>query len=339
MTRPLRIVARVHSMPPDHNAGSEWMLHSMLRPLVQRGHDVQVWLSRYGASREPYTLDGVQVVPQSARLDLPTAIRRADLVISHLENVPSAGAMARGYGKPLVVIGHNCAGVIFRNMALAGTALAVYNSHAMRREADVVFGERPEWPRPQREIVVRPPVFAADYATTPGDRVTLVNLCKEKGGEVFWRLARRLPDVKFLAVKGAYGQQITYDDLPNVDIVDHTPGDRMRDEVYARTRVLLMPSTSESWGRAAVEAMHSGIPVICSPLPGTVEMAGEAGIFAEPRDTGAWVAAVKRLLEPGEWRLASKRALARARELDPAKDLAAWCDAVEELGGSRGRVR
>lgn len=339
MVRPLRIVARVHSMPPDHNAGSEWMLHSMLRPLVQRGHDVQVWLSRYGATREEYALDGVRVVPQSARLDLPKAIRRSDLVISHLENVPSAGAMARGYGKPLVVIGHNCAPVIFRSMALAGTTLAVYNSVAMRREADVIFGERPEWPRPERELIVRPPVYAADYATTPGDRVTLVNLCKEKGGDVFWALARRMPDVKFLAVKGAYGQQITHDDLPNVEIVPHMPGDRMRDEVYACTRVLLMPSVSESWGRAAVEAMHSGIPVICAPTPGMVEMAGEAGIFAEAGDKPAWEAALRRLLEPGEWRLASKRAAARARELDPTADLAAWCSAVEDVGGRRGSVR
>ncbi|WP_316528263.1 hypothetical protein [Kitasatospora brasiliensis] len=36
------IVARVYGYPPDHNAGSEWMLHSMLRPLAERGHRVEV---------------------------------------------------------------------------------------------------------------------------------------------------------------------------------------------------------------------------------------------------------------------------------------------------------
>jgi glycosyltransferase involved in cell wall biosynthesis len=202
----------------------------------------------------------------------------------------------------------------------------------MQAEAEGFFCEYTAALQPAASIVVRPPVFATDYATMPGDRVTLVNLNEAKGGEVFWRLAERMPHVEFLGVRGAYGQQIERPGgLPNVEVVDHMPGDRMRDEVYARTKVLLVPSATESWGRVAAEAMASGIPVVAAPTPGLSECLAEAGIFAERTDVDAWRSAVERLLEPAAWAEASERALARSKALDPAADLAAWCEAVEAL--------
>ncbi|MFI1769152.1 glycosyltransferase family 4 protein [Streptomyces sp. NPDC020800] len=62
----------------------------------------------------------------------------------------------------------------------------------------------------------------------------------------------------------------------------------MREHVYSRSRVMLMPSLYESWGRVAVEAFASGIPVIAHPTPGLVESLGEAGIFAYRDDLNAW---------------------------------------------------
>lgn len=328
--KPLRIVARVHAMPPEHNAGAEHMLVSMLRPLVERGHDVQAWLSRYGKAHEVYDYRGIQVVPLEARLDFPAAVRRCDVLLSHLEGVPSTSSLARGYGKPLVVVCHNTFRPTFRDAAAGGTALAVYNSQWMRSEAEMFLAEYPKAIRPVREMVVRPPVFAEDYATTPGDRVTLVNCNEAKGGRVLERLARRMPDVPFLAVRGAYGEQVL-PDLPNVEVVEHVRGEDMRERVYARTRVLLMPSSYESWGRAGVEALASGIPVVAHPTPGLCESLGGAGIFVERGDLDGYEAVLRKLVTPAEYELASKRALARSAELDPAAELAAWCAAVESL--------
>ncbi|WP_306085199.1 glycosyltransferase family 4 protein [Streptomyces acidiscabies] len=327
---PLRIVARVHAMPPEHNAGAEHMLVSMLRPLVERGHEVSVWLSRYGRVVEPYEYRGVQVVPLEARLDFPTAVRRADVLVSHLECVPSTAALARGYGKPMTVVCHNTHRPTFRDAAAGGTALAVYNSEWMRREAELFFAEYPQSVRPDRELVVRPPVFADEYAAKPGDRVTLVNCNAEKGGRVLEALARRMPDVQFLAVRGAYGEQIL-PDLQNVEVVEHVRGEDMREHVYARTRVLLMPSSYESWGRAGVEALASGIPVVAHPTPGLCESLGEGGVFVDRNDLDGYEAVLRKLLAPSEFRLASKRAKARSAELDPTDELAAWCAAVESL--------
>ncbi|WP_109000771.1 glycosyltransferase family 4 protein [Streptomyces rishiriensis] len=327
----MRVVARLHGYPPRHNAGAEWMVHSMLRALVERGHDVSVWLSRYTDDRAEYDLDGVQVVPLQTRLDAATAIRKADVVVSHLENVPSAGALARGYGKPLAVVCHNTHLPSFRQMAAGDTALAVYNSQWMAREAELFFAEYPRGVRPGREVIVRPPVFADEYRTKPGNKVTLINLNAEKGGELFGKLARRMPDVEFLAVVGAYGEQIV-PDLPNVEVIDHMCGHEMRDAVYSRTKVLLMPSSYESWGRAGVEALASGIPVIAHPTPGLCEALSEAGVFVDLHDVDGYETVIRRLLtDRAEYRLAAKRARSRSAELDPAPDLAAWCDAVESL--------
>ncbi|MEV7975447.1 glycosyltransferase family 4 protein [Streptomyces sp. NPDC086519] len=319
-------------MPPEHNAGAEHMVVSMLRPLVERGHDVSVWLSRYGKAGKEYDYRGVRVVPLESRLDWPTAVRQADVLLAHLETVPSTASLARGYGKRLVVVCHNTHRPTFRDMAAGGTSLAVYNSQWMAREAELFFAEYPKSIRPAASLVVRPPVFADEYATKPGKAVTLINCNPEKGGRVLKALAERMPDQQFLAVKGAYGEQIL-PDLPNVEIVDHVDGADMRAKVYARTRVLLMPSSYESWGRAGCEALASGIPVVAHPTQGLCESLGEAGIFVDREDVAGYEAVLRKLAAAAEYRLASKRAKARSAELDPAADLAAWCQAVEGLTG------
>lgn len=302
----------------------------MLRALVERGHDVQVWLSRYSGDGKPYDLDGVHVVPLQARLDFATAVRTADVLVSHLENVPSTSALARGYGKPVVAICHNTHRPTFRDVASGGVALAVLNSQWMAREAELFYAEYPRSVRPASTLIVRPPVFADEYRTKPGRKVTLVNCNAEKGGKVLEALARRMPDTEFLAVAGAYGEQIL-PDLPNVEVLQQVPGSRMRDEVYAKTRVLLMPSSYESWGRAGCEALASGIPVVAHPTPGLCESLGEAGVFVDRNDLDSYEAVLRKLMQPAEYRLASKRARARSAELDPTDELAAWCDAVESL--------
>ncbi len=317
-------------MPPEHNAGAEHMLVSMLRPLVERGHDVSVWLSRYGKASKEYDYRGIRVVPLESRLDFPTAVRRADVLLAHLETVPSTASLARGYGKKLVVICHNTHRPTFRDAAAGGTSLAVYNSQWMAREAELFFAEYPKATRPDRSLIVRPPVVADEYRTKPGKAITLINCNPEKGGKVLKALAERMPAQQFLAVKGAYGEQIL-PSLPNVEIVEHVRGEDMREAVYARTKVLLMPSSYESWGRAGCEALASGIPVVAHPTPGLCESLGEAGIFVDRNDVAGYEAVLRKLLTAAEYRLASKRAKARSVELDPAADLAAWCAAVEGL--------
>ncbi len=121
--------------------------------------------------------------------------------------------------------------------------------------------------------------------------------------------------------------------------LEHIDGDRMRDEVYARTRILLVPSEYESWGRVGVEAFAAGIPVIAHPTPGLTESLGTAGIFANRRDIDAWEQAINGLLKPRAYTAASKKAKARAAELDPTADLERWVAAMATLAQRRAAFR
>ena len=300
------------------------MAHTLARALVDRGHRVEVLLSfPLPWLREPYDYQGVRVHPaRDAKAD-PflwfSGPDRADVVVTHLENTPRAVTLGKMYGVPAVHLLHNDHGPT-RAWCNPDVALVVSNTAWIAQQVD----------HPNL-IVVRPPVIPVDYATTPGDAVTLINVNPDKGAHVFYALAERFPDQKFIGVEGSYGEQINRTDLPNVEWIAHVPGHQMRERVYARTRVLLMPSIYESYGRTAVEAMVSGIPVIAHPTPGLCEALADAGTYAHREDIDAWQAALQTLLTSEAWQTASNKAVRRAAELDPADDLDRWCIAIEAL--------
>lgn len=322
----MRILMLAHQWIPQHNAGAEVMAHAMLRALVLRGHEVDVTLSRQ--TGEPYVLDGVRLWPGS---DPRCRVSNADVIVTHLEQTAVAGMLGRWHDVPVVQILHNALPVTVEHTHLA--QLVVANSEWML--ADVTAAKGGALPP---AIICRPPVDPATYRTIPGDRITLINLRRMetspggmtmgKGSEVFWTLAERLPHLSFLAVRGAYGDQDVRE-LSNVEVLEHVPHDRMRDEVYARTRILLMPSSYESWGRTAVEAMASGIPTIAHPTPGLTEALGSSGWLADRDDIVAWVSALD--IVERAYPYMSELALKRSAQLDPTDDLTRWCSAVEAL--------
>jgi glycosyltransferase involved in cell wall biosynthesis len=147
--------------------------------------------------------------------------------------------------------------------------------------------------------------------------ITLINLNENKGGELLYQIAELLPHKKFLGVKGSYDEQIIKH-LPNVTILDKQIDIR---EVYKKTRLLIMPSLYESWGRTATEAMASGIPVICTETGGLSENCGKAGIYAE-RTAEAYALAIEALDNQKLYLRKSKESRIRSRELDPVTELA-----------------
>jgi len=310
----VRIFAVTPNYPPHSRVGAWLATHQLLAHLAGRGHQVTV-LTLYGPP-SGYSLDGVQVVPFDRGRTLDDGVRTSDLVVSHCGDNGAATAAAAKHHIPNLRMAH---GHITRPASLAGAALVVFNSHALADSVDC----------PSPWIVVHPVVHPETWATQPGDRVTLVNLSEPKGGELFWRLARALPDRQFLGVRGGYGAQYLAS-RPNVDLVATT--DNMRDDVYRRTRILLMPSSAETWGMTAVEAIASGIPVIAHPTPGLVESLGPAGIYVDRADGAGWVAEIERLHDRTEWADASTSVLARSGELNPAGDLARFTRIVEHLG-------
>jgi len=333
----VRILTLAHRWIPEHNAGAELMLHGMLRALAARGHEVVVLLSEQGG--DEYKLDGLRIIPGADDPCVRGWIADPDtaVVVTHLASTPRATMLGKWCSKPVIQVLHNTMDITREWLVREPVALAVHNSQWMLADYRgwcIATGRSLP-----HSIIVHPPVYAADYATKPGDRVTLINLRRMestpsglvmgKGAELFWQLAERMPDTLFLGVKGAYGSQFVRDDLPNVEVLEHVPHDQMREQVYARTRVLLMPSSYESWGRTAVEAMASGIPVIAHPTPGLTEALGAAGLFRHRLDVDLWQRTLRYLAFTYDTH--SQAALRRSAELDPTEDLRAWCEAVESL--------
>lgn len=308
----MRILAHVHKAPPEHNAGAEWMLLTIGRELVRRGHAFTIYAAQ---NRRTTVLDGVPIVPRMPPRRLEELHRQADLVVTHLDETRRAIPLAARFATPVVHLVHNDRQLAYHRVTPENAALVVFNSRWIADAAG--------WPGPS--FVLYPPVFAADYRTTPGDRVTLLNLSEAKGGPLFFELAGRMPDVAFLAVRGAYARQEIPRDIPrNVDLIANT-ADVVRD-VYSRTRILLVPSSYESWGRVAIEAAASGIPCVAHPTPGLLESLGAAGTFADRQDPSAWETAIRRLLDdPAVYDEASRLAIRRVDELDPTAQL----DALE----------
>ena len=92
-----------------------------------------------------------------------------------------------------------------------------------------------------------------------GNCITLVNANQNKGVNQFVAIAKAMPNRKFLAVLPYYGERRVPLGSPNIEWI---PFDDDIRNVLKRTRILLVPSFAESFGRIAVEAMINGIPVI-----------------------------------------------------------------------------
>ena len=151
-----------------------------------------------------------------------------------------------------------------------------------------------------------------DLARFDRGYVTMINPCELKGVSIFLALAERHRDVSFAAVPtwGADdGVMQRLDALPNVRPL--TPSDDI-DEIFAQTRVLLVPSLwPETFGYVVPEAMLRGIPVLASNVGGLPEAKlgvdyllrvdpGEfrdGSFWSPPQDIDPWSAALTELLQ------------------------------------------
>lgn len=286
----MEVVAIVHAYPPDVRAGAEIMLYHMMQAMRDRGHVVKV--------ANPGTGEGMAIMRCS----------NPHVVITQLLHADIARVYAQGRGAKFAQVFHND-NRSSRIQARIHHDLTICNTNWLRKALRL------------GGIVVHPPVWPEHHKTTPGDCITLVNLIREKGADTFYALAKRMPDRKFLGVKGGYGKQIIKR-RDNVEIIDNTPD--MKRDVWSRTGVLLMPSHYESYGMVAVEAACSGIPVLYHPTAGLKEAMDGAGIGIHRSLVVDWESAIRSL--DGDLGSAD-----RAARLDTEGELRAFCEAMESL--------
>jgi glycosyltransferase involved in cell wall biosynthesis len=348
----MRILWSIHLYPPKHNCGSEFVAHHVNKFLISKGHQCRVLLY-YGHNngiKSDYNYEGVDCMVGKEITSLDT-YRWADICMTHLDITQRTIVMAAGAGKPTVHFVHNDIPYESILQSNVNTTHIVYNSDWIKNKIGY----------PQNSYTLHPPCNFNDYDTTKFDDplndrylpmfpeisdreyITLISLNERKGGYLFYQIAKAMPDRKFLGVMGSYDNpgplkksqvDIINDliQLPNFTLAPNTP-DIL--STYRRTRLLLMPSDYESWGRTATEAMCSGIPVICTPTLGLKENCQDKAIYvgsllAKPEpglacvDIGTvdeWVKAIQEFDDPEYYHKYSVICKARAKQLDPLKEL------------------
>ena len=296
-------------------SGGETAAHALNVALAARGHGVSVVTSTQSDDRRVRkAVDGVDVYygrirPTHARY---VEEREPDVLFAQFEMAVPTVRFALEVGLPVVVFCHGPYG--YTELAEHGLARAVdlfiFNSVFLLNLAN----------RNLHHVVVNPPLNRERVrAPEDVDRrfITLVNLHDNKGPHIFHTLARVFIDKPFLAVKGAYGEQLV-EDLPNVEVRETTPD---IGRVYGESRVVLIPSAEESFGLVGVEAQFNGVPVIASDIPSLRESLGDGALFVAREDIGGWVTALRQLDDPDFYAEMSRRARANADSLDTALDV------------------
>lgn len=312
----MKIVCLTNLYAEHTRAGGQTMMHELMKALNDK-HDVQVVCT--STEEEDSIFDGVKIHygnrDEAARF-------KPDIIITHFESTLPAIDITRKLKIPMVTVIHNN---MPRTRALVHNNkpnnLLVFNTDWLQK--DVVHT--------CRSIVVHPYIDRSLYYTDQvGEYVTLVNLHPRKGSELFYKLAKRLPEYKFLGVKGGYWRDSQdIQELPNVTIIENT--NNMRDDVYAKSRIVLMPSVYESFGMVAAEALVSGIPVIAHPTPGLVENLGsDNGFLVDMEDIDQYEELIRLLMTQDKAYDNLREEFRSSNRYDSRKELDDFVKAIEE---------
>lgn len=311
----------MHFRAPYQNAGSEVAMHTLLKALHSAGHAISIITTDTPMAPALEMYDGMvchstgvnkQRIYQIARKDRP------NLIITHHQRAEIALPLARQIRVPSALWVHNDMSHSRRELALRPT-LAIFNSHWIK--------DKLAWRG--RTTVFHPPVLAPECEGA-GSKVTLVNLNRDKGGEIFYILAEMLPEVEFLGVIGAHGHQVIREDLPNVEIQPHTRD--MCTDVWSKTGIVLMPSIYESYGMVALEAASLAIPVLANPTPGLQESMGDGAWFIPRKNIPGYAKAISVLkADPAAYYEWASKSAKRFAEIDTEAELSALISTLERL--------
>lgn len=321
----MRVAALVHFSQPYRMAGSEVVLHELMKAAATKGHDAYVWCTHRDSERvwrgqyAPERFDGVKVHRVGNPLMAAKAVAwwRPDVLVTHHQHATLALKVAQKTGARSVYLTHNQMDINARPLR-AKPDLVIHNTEWVR-ESLQRFGKQ------KLEFVFHPPLTPERHRVrSTGDAYTLINMNRDKGADLFYQLAEQLPDRKFLGVEGGHGPQLLRRKLSNVDILRHGPNMK---PVWSSTRVLLMPSVYESYGLTAVEAGINAIPTIANPTPGLVENIGPGGLFADRDNPQEWVNHIEALDNPTVFEQASGYASQLADTAMDAtrQNLDTWC--------------
>lgn len=213
---------------------------------------------------------------------------------------------SRGYNRPIVATCHYDGNynMIRGNGGTGWAEMLLFINGIM--EVNYRKNIVPWPPQIRTTAAIRPLMHRSKIEITEpfqGDAITLVNANQNKGVHQFLEMAKRMPERRFLGVIPYYGELRLPPSPGNVEWVPFNDDIRT---ILKRTRILLVPSYYESFGRIAVEAMLNRIPVLYS-LPnansiypggsteGLHEWISPVGVGVNRENIDDWVSAVRSL--------------------------------------------
>lgn len=195
----MRVTIVEHFRLPYQCAGSEVFLHRLGKALQDASHEVTLVTTDTPMAPSFEVYDGmpcfsVQAVPQEITRAVNTS--RPDLILTHHQRAQIAVPLARGMSVPSVFVMHNDF-VHNQRVLMYSPSLTIFNTEwiAEKWKHRVLNG-----------MVIHPPVLPGQCDLPPGEQVTLINLNRDKGSEVFYLVAEKLPHINFLGVIGAHGR-------------------------------------------------------------------------------------------------------------------------------------
>jgi glycosyltransferase involved in cell wall biosynthesis len=155
--------------------------------------------------------------------------------------------------------------------------LVITVSNFSRREIEDVLGVRATVVPNGVDERFRPNPDKGDYALVVGTRIARKNL----GALEVTAKALRSKGIELVAAGS--GRSYMRSEQVSIRQLGYVPDDELP-ALYAKARVLLMPSLYEGFGLPLLEAMASGTPVVAANRGALPETAGDAALVVEPDD-------------------------------------------------------
>jgi len=283
---PKTIILLTDSFLPTTFAGSELSAYETIKYLRSRGHIVSVFVNTWKVSE----YDGFKIYKYDGSSEFcKSRFQSADIVLFQMGYEPKNMELIKHRNNDVFIFIH----VIdidpwLLQQKVSFPITVVYNSHMTQDAMPTLH------PNMRMIPYVETNKFKSlRQNSVNNDIVCLINCNRNKGGDMLKRLAKRMPNVQFMGVKGGYSMQVTDSKTENLVYIENQKDITV---VFKQIGILIMPSKNETWGRTAVEAMASGVPVIHSESPGLVECVGGAGIMCMHDDEDAWADAIERII-------------------------------------------
>jgi glycosyltransferase involved in cell wall biosynthesis len=213
----------------------------------------------------PLEARGAELIYSPANL-APLASRRNVVVIHDV----AALRHPEWYSRPYVAWQRALLPAIARRARLVLTV-----SDFSRREIEQVLGVHAEVIPNGVDERFKPADSSGDYALVVGTRIARKNLAS------LGAAADALQDLGIELVAAGSGRGYMRPETTRIRQLGYVPDDQLPG-LYARARVLLMPSLYEGFGLPCLEAMASGTPVVAAARAALPETCGDAALLVEP---------------------------------------------------------